>query len=79
MNDKIREKAKDIAFKKAVPIIRSMYSKSRAQVMLDFEAVALEMGEWLSHECLHPGCCCVCGHKGLCPEDGPSHIEGIED
>jgi hypothetical protein len=29
--------------------------------------------------CKHPGCCCVCGHQGTCPEDGPSHVEGIED
>lgn len=29
--------------------------------------------------CIHPGCCCVCGHKGKCPEDGPSHIEGVHD
>lgn len=24
--------------------------------------------------CPHPGCCCVCGHQGLCPEDGPSAV-----
>ena len=22
--------------------------------------------------CPHPGCCCVCGHEGRCPEDGPT-------
>lgn len=25
-------------------------------------------------DCKHPGCCCVCGHQGRCPEDGPSAI-----
>lgn len=29
--------------------------------------------------CKHPGCCCVCGHQQQCPEDGPSHVEGIHD
>lgn len=29
--------------------------------------------------CNHPGCCCVCGHTKTCPEDGPSHIEGIAE
>lgn len=28
--------------------------------------------------CPHPGCCCVCGHTGKCPEDGPSIVEGVE-
>jgi len=22
-------------------------------------------------DCKHPGCCCVCGHQGKCPECGP--------
>jgi hypothetical protein len=26
------------------------------------------------NDCKHPGCCCVCGHQGKCPEDGPSII-----
>jgi hypothetical protein len=26
-------------------------------------------------DCPHPGCCCVCGHAGKCPEDGPSAID----
>lgn len=30
----------------------------------------------LTDRCKHPGCCCVCGHLGLCPEDGPSLITG---
>lgn len=29
--------------------------------------------------CNHPGCCCVCGHQGKCPEDGPILTGGIED
>lgn len=24
----------------------------------------------LENNCLHPGCCCVCGHRRTCPEDG---------
>lgn len=28
-----------------------------------------------NEECKHPGCCCVCGHQGKCPEDGPSIID----
>lgn len=24
--------------------------------------------------CKHPRCCCVCGHEGKCPEDGPTLI-----
>ncbi len=27
------------------------------------------------NHCHHPGCCCVCGHLGLCPECGPSLID----
>ena len=27
-------------------------------------------------ECKHPGCCCVCGHNGKCPECGPCAIGG---
>lgn len=23
-------------------------------------------------DCRHPGCCCVCGHQGKCPECGPT-------
>lgn len=30
----------------------------------------------LNH-CIHPGCCCVCGHKGKCPEDGPCATGGV--
>lgn len=26
--------------------------------------------------CTHPGCGCVCGHKGKCPEDGPIAFGG---
>lgn len=26
-------------------------------------------------DCKHPGCCCVCGHNGTCPECGPSLID----
>lgn len=26
--------------------------------------------------CKHPGCCCVCGHTGKCPEDGPCAVGG---
>lgn len=33
----------------------------------------------LKKECKHPGCCCVCGHEGKCPECGPSIIEGVHD
>lgn len=25
-------------------------------------------------KCKHPGCCCVCGHTGSCPEDGPCAV-----
>lgn len=25
--------------------------------------------------CKHPGCCCVCGHQGECPEDRPSLVQ----
>lgn len=28
--------------------------------------------EDLYNQCRHPGCCCICGHQGKCPEDGPS-------
>lgn len=49
----------------------------------DIDLAALrELIEKLKQElliCKHPGCCCVCGHQGKCPEDGPSHVEGIED
>lgn len=30
-------------------------------------------------DCFHPGCCCVCGHKKECPEDGPSIVQGVTD
>jgi hypothetical protein len=33
----------------------------------------------INDNCPHPGCCCVCGHSGKCPEDGTSIIQGIED
>lgn len=33
----------------------------------------------IDETCKHPGCCCVCGHRGECPEDGPSFVEGITD
>lgn len=33
--------------------------------------------EKLRRECRHPGCCCVCGHEGKCPEDGPT--AGLSD
>lgn len=43
-------------------------------------ALGCETGkEYAELHCNHPGCCCVCGHRGTCPEDGPSHVEGIED
>lgn len=29
--------------------------------------------------CNHPGCGCVCGHRGECPEDGPSRNSMPED
>lgn len=29
--------------------------------------------------CNHPGCCCVCGHRGKCPEDGPSLISDVRE
>lgn len=32
----------------------------------------LDMSEDSNAICKHPGCCCVCGHKGQCPEDGPT-------
>ena len=25
--------------------------------------------------CPHPGCCCVCGHQGKSPEDGPCAVD----
>ena len=30
-------------------------------------------------ECPHPGCTCVCGHRKLCPEDGPSLTSDVYD
>lgn len=33
----------------------------------------------LELECKHPGCCCVCGHQGKCPEDGPSAVSNVTD
>ena len=36
--------------------------------------------EWAtSQACTHPGCCCVCGHQGKCPEDGPIATGGTFD
>lgn len=29
--------------------------------------------------CPHPGCCCVCEHRGECPEDGPSLVSDVVD
>ncbi len=56
-------------------------SVSEEQMEIDLEALR-GMVDKLQAEllnCKHPGCACVCGHQGTCPEDGPSIIEGIED
>lgn len=37
---------------------------------------AIQMAKQFN-DCKHPGCCCVCGHQGLCPEDGPT--AGLSD
>lgn len=33
---------------------------------------ALELMLEREKDCKHPGCCCVCGHQGKCPECGPT-------
>lgn len=42
--------------------------------ILDIFEAGFEAGK---KDCSHPGCCCVCGHQGLCPEDGPT--AGLSD
>lgn len=33
---------------------------------------AIGLMEEREKDCKHPGCCCVCGHQGRCPECGPT-------
>lgn len=44
----------------------------------EIEEAAYERGK-ADRDCAHPGCCCVCGHRKLCPEDGPSIVQGVHD
>lgn len=40
----------------------------------EIERLRVELAE--AQNCKHPGCCCVCGHTGKCPEDGPCTVGG---
>lgn len=46
--DELREKVKNIAFKRANPIIRSMWpSSSRGVMFLEFESMLNELADWV--------------------------------
>jgi hypothetical protein len=53
---------------------RKLRQKLR-QARLMLKSVEETLSEKIS--CNHPGCCCVCGHQGRCPEDGPT--AGLSD
>lgn len=43
----------------------------------EFHVIEYSAYEQAMNYCKHPRCCCVCGHQGLCPEDGPT--AGLSD
>lgn len=41
----------------------------------ELEKIIKDRFELEIKDCKHPKCCCVCGHKGKCPECGPCLID----
>lgn len=64
----LREKAADEYAKTNAP--PGLADPAKYYAFLAGAAWVAEMIEKKNNDCPHPGCCCVCGHQGRCPEDG---------